>query len=128
MRKCTAFGLAALMCTAAVPAFAAWNHVGSVMFSTRSTYFAARADFRGDRLALTSRIGDVYCRNVEATFGDGQTRSIYTGMLRANDTVNIDLPGKVRSVQKLAFDCAPTDSSQATVDVAANTFEQQPFG
>lgn len=128
MRKCTAFGLAALMCTAAVPALAAWNHVGSVMFSTRSTHFAARADFSGDQMALTSRIGDVYCQNVEATFGDGQTRSIYTGMLRANQTVNIDLPGNVRSVQGLAFDCQPTDGSQGTVDVAANTSGPQNVG
>lgn len=128
MRKYAAFVLAALMCTAAVPAFAAWNHVGSVMFSTRSTHYSARADFSGDQMALTSRIGDVYCQNVEATFGDGQTRSIYTGMLRANQTVNIDLPGNVRSVQRLAFDCQPTDSSQGTVDVAANTFEQRPLG
>lgn len=128
MGKYAAFGLAALMCTAAVPAFATWNHLGSVMFSTRSTHFAARADFSGDRMALTSRIGDVYCQNVEATFGDGQTHSIYTGMLRANQTVNIDLPGNVRSVERLAFDCQPTDSSQGTVDVAANTFEQRPLG
>lgn len=128
MRNYAAFGLAALICTAAFPAFAAWNHIGSVMFSTRSNYYAARADFSGDRLALTSRIGDAYCNNVEATFSDGQTRNIYTGMLRANDTVNVNLPDNVRSVQRLAFNCQPVGSSQATVDVAANTSGPQNVG
>lgn len=128
MCKYVAFGLAALICTTAVPAFADWNHIGTAMFSTRSTYYSARADFSSDRMALTSRVGDVYCSSVEATFGDGQTRSVYTGMLRANDTVNIDLPGNVHSVQRLAFNCQPTDASQATVDVAANTSGPQNLG
>lgn len=128
MRKYTAFGIAALICTTTLPAFADWNQIGSVTFSAGSTYYSARADFSSDRMMLTSRISDVYCRNVEATFGDGRTRTIYTGMLRANDAVNIDLPGDVRSVRKLAFDCQPTDSSQATVDVAANTSQQQHLG
>ena len=121
MRNYAAFGLAALICTVTIPASAEWNHIGSAMFSTQSTYYSARADFSSDRMALTSRMGDVYCRNVEATFGDGQTRTIYQGTLRTNDTVNVNLPGNVRSVQRLAFDCRPTDASQATVDVAANT-------
>lgn len=128
MHKHAAFGLAALICTAAVPAFAAWNHIGTVMFSTRSNFYSARADFSSDRMALTSRVGDVYCRNVEATFGDGQTQTIYQGMLRANDTVNVNLPGEVRSVTRLAFNCQPTDASQATVDVAANTSGPQNLG
>lgn len=128
MRNYAAFGLAALICTAALPASAEWNHIGSATFSTRSTYYSARADFSGDRMALTSRMGDVYCRSVEATFGDGQTRKIYQGTLRANDTVNVNLPGNVRSVQRLAFDCQPTDASQATVDVAANTAGPQNLG
>lgn len=128
MRTYAAFGLAALICTTAVPAFAAWNHVGTAMFSTQSTYYSARADFSSDRMALTSRVGDVYCRNVEATFGDGQTRNIYTGTLPANETVNINLPGNVRSVQRLAFNCQPTDAAQATVDVAANTSGPQNVG
>lgn len=128
MHKYAALGLAALMCAAAVPAFADWNHIGSVMFSMQDNHYSARADFSGDRIALTSRTGDVYCRDVKATAGDGRTRTIYTGMLRANDTVNVDLPGDVRSVQQLVFDCQPTDRSQATVDVAANTLEQPHLG
>ena len=128
MRGYTAFGLTALICTAALPASAEWSHVGTAMFSTQSTYYAARADFNSDRMALTSRIGDVYCQNVEATFGDGQTQSIYQGTLRANQTVNVDLPGNVRSVQRLAFNCQPTNASQATVDVAANTSGPQNIG
>ena len=128
MRICRAIGIAALICTTTVPAFAEWNHVGSAMFSTRSTYYSARADFNSDRMALTSRMSDVYCRNVQATFGDGQTRSIYTGTIRANQTVNIDLPDNIRGVQGLAFDCQPVNGAQATVDVAANTTGPQNIG
>ena len=126
MKKCAVIGFAALMCTAAVPAIADWNSIGSVTFSMQDNHYSARADFHGDRMALTSRLGDVYCRDVEATSGNGRTRVIFSGTLRANDTANVDLPDDVRGVQKLAFDCQPTDgSSQATVDIAANTLNSE---
>lgn len=130
MRRYIAFGLAALLSTATAPAWGDWNHIGTVTFSMGNNHFSTQADFRGDRVALTSRAGDVYCRDVEAVFGNGRMRSIFRGMLRANSTVNIDLPGDVRRVQQLDFDCQPTDGSLASVDVAANTVDRggQRFG
>ena len=124
MRGYAAIGLAVLLGSSAVPAFADWNHVGSVMFSTQVNHFSTRADFHSDRLALTSRVGDVYCRGVRATFGNGQTQTIFSGMLHANATVNVDLPGDSKSVHQMSFDCQPTDASHASVDVAANIVGQ----
>ena len=120
MRKLLGLGLAALLCTAAVPAFADWDHLGTVTFSMRDNHDSAYANFRGDQVALTARNSDVNCRDVEATFGNGRTRTVWRGMLRAGETVNIDLPGDVRNVQQLDFDCRPMDRWRASVDVAAN--------
>ena len=128
MQRYAAIGLAALLCTTAAPTFADWDHIGSVMFSMRDNHDSTYGDFRGNSIALTSRTGDVFCRDVEATFGNGRTRTIFRGMIRSGNTVNVDLPGDVRNVQQLDFDCRPTDSWRARVDVAANTFDRGFYG
>jgi hypothetical protein len=120
MSRYGAFALAALLCTAAVPSYAAWGSIGSVSFSMRDNHDSSMVDFRGDRIALTSHEGDVYCRDIEATFGNGRTRTIYRGEIRADEPVNVDLNG-VREVRQLDFDCRPMDSWRARVDVAANS-------
>jgi hypothetical protein len=127
MSKYRAFALAALLCTVAAPSFAAWGPVGSVDFSMRDNHDSAMVNFRGDRLALTSHEGDVYCRDIEATFGNGRTRTIYRGDIRAGEPVNVDLNG-VRDVRQIDFDCRPMNSWHARVDVAANTVLGERFG
>jgi hypothetical protein len=128
MRKHLALGLTALLCTATVPAFAAWDHLGTVTFSMRDNHDSTYADFRGNRIALTSHDGDVNCRDIEAKFGNGRTRTIFRGMIRDGERVNVDLPGDVRNVQQLDFDCRPMGSWRARVDVAANTPDRGFFG
>jgi hypothetical protein len=127
MRTCVALGLTTLLCTAAVPAFADWDHVGTVTFSMRDNHDSTYADFRGDRVALTSRNSDVYCRDVEATFGNGRTRTLFSGMIPQGQTVNVDLPGGDRNVDRLDFDCRPMNGWRARVDVAANVADER-FG
>jgi hypothetical protein len=131
MKRYAAIGLAALLCSAAAPAFADWNQLGTLTFSMRDNHDSTNVSFQGDRVALTSRFADVYCRDVEATFGNGRTRTIFRGMLHADNAVNVDLPGDVRNVQHIDFDCRPTNRWRATVDVAANMdrdFRGQRFG
>ncbi len=121
MRCTRTLVLAALVCAATSPSFAAWQDVGSVNFSAGDNHDSAVANVHGDIIALTSRNGDVYCRSVDASFRDGTTAPIYQGKLSQGQTVNVDLE-QMRDVQQLNFDCHPMDRAHARVDVAANAF------
>lgn len=127
MRRYRAMALAALLCTAAAPAFAAWDHVGSVDVSVRDDHGTVWTHFRGDSVALTSRDGSVDCHNVSATSDSGRSRTIFRGYIQAGQTVNVDLHD-LRDVQRLDFDCRPMDNWRARVDVAANMFDRDMYG
>jgi hypothetical protein len=104
----------------AVPALAAWEPVGSVDFTYRDNHDANLGNFRGDAMGLTARGSDVYCNNVMVTFGNGRTRDIFRGELPRGETVTVDLPGGRRSVNRIDFDCRPTDRWRAQVDIASD--------
>src|SRR5579871_3772943 len=109
MRQVGGLVLAALLCTAAVPAFAALEPVGSVNFTIRNNSDSTFARFRAHTVALTARGCNVFCRNVDASFANGGSRSILQReMLRAGEPMNIGLPGGVRNVRRLDFNCRPT--------------------
>jgi hypothetical protein len=120
----TRFGVvlasALLAGSVAVPAFAAWEPVGSVDFTYRDSHDAKLGNFRGDAVGLTARGSDVVCDSVTATFGNGRTREIFSGELPRGETVTIDLPGRERSIDRVDFNCHPTDRWRARVDIATN--------
>lgn len=124
------FGLvlagALLTGTFAVPALAAWQPVGSVDFTYRDNHDAKLGNFRGDSIGLTARGSDVVCDRVMATFGNGRTREIFSGELPRGQTVTVDLPGRERSVDRVDFDCRPTENWRARVDIAANDIRGYP--
>ena len=122
MRRFGAIVLAGLLSGgAAVPALAAWDRVGTVDFSMRDTHDAKLGNFKGYAVGLTARNSDVTCDRVTATFGNGRTREIFRGELPRGETVTINLPGSQRSIDRVDFDCRPTDRYRATVDIAADT-------
>ena len=106
--------------TVAVPALAAWEPVGSVDFTYRDNHDSKLGNFRGDSIGLTARGSDVVCDRVMATFGNGRTREIFSGELPRGQTVTVDLPGRERSVDRVDFECRPTDRWRARVDIASN--------
>jgi hypothetical protein len=124
------FGLvlasALLTGTVAVPAMAAWHPVGSVDFTYRNTHDANLGNFRGDTMGLTARGSDVVCDSVTATFGNGRTREIFSGELPRGQTVTVDLPGRERSVDRVDFNCRPTERWRGRVDIAANDMRGYP--
>jgi hypothetical protein len=132
MRAYAAIGFLSFWCMAATPAFAEWDHLGTVTFSTENDQHSTNANFFGDRVALTSRLGNVYCRNVTVTLGSGKVRAIFHGMLRSGYTENVALPADSRDVRQLDLDCHPMNGTPATVDIAANTpsgdFGEQRYG
>ena len=119
-RSSTAAVVAAVLASSvAIPAFAAWDRVGSVQFSLRNNHDAMDyARLNGNAVGLTARNSDVTCDRVTATFGNGRTREIFNGELRRGRTVTVDLPGGERNVDRVDFYCRPLDRPQARVSAA----------
>ena len=105
------------------PAFAAMQQVGSVAlwpFQTLAGVVYPTA-LTGDILALTARgNADVVCRTVIATFGDGSAVEIFHGTLAPDDQFKVYMPGGVRNIQRIDFNCLSADRGRAIVTVDAN--------
>jgi len=121
MRR-TVIGLAALLTVTALPAFAAWDRIGAVDFSRRDTHQVQYGNFGGpvEALGLRARGGDIHCDSVTATFGNGRTREVFRGELIQGREITLDLPGDQRRVERLDFDCEPTDGFKANVAISAD--------
>jgi hypothetical protein len=120
--------LAAMLCAgAAVPAFAAWDRIGSVDFSYRNNIDVQYGNFGGpvESLSLRARNSDVTCRDVTATFGNGNTRSVFHGFLARGRDVTLDLPGNGRMIRRLDFNCRSMDRNGARVEIAADVGRYQ---
>jgi hypothetical protein len=113
--------LAMLMC-AATPAMADWDPIGSVDIGYRRDRERASFDLGGpvDRIRLRAEQGDVNCRSVDATFGNGRSRSIFNGSLRGGETRTIDLPGNERQLRRLSFTCGAQDRRGGIISIAAD--------
>jgi hypothetical protein len=108
--------------SAAVPALAAWDRIGSVDFTRRDTRDVQYGDFGGpvEALALQARGASMHCDTVTATFGNGRTREVFSGELPEGRNVTLDLPGDQRRVERLDFDCQPIDSREGSVAVSVD--------
>ena len=117
---------AILVSSVAVPAMAAWDRIGSVDFSTRDNTDTQFGTFGGrvESLSLVARNTDVRCRDVTATFGNGQTQQVFRGFLPRGRNVEVTLPNG-RMIRRLDFDCRPMDRDRATVDIAADVGRYQ---
>jgi len=112
---------AILLSSVAVPASAAWDRIGSVDFSPRDNTETQYGNFGGrvESLSLIARNADVRCRDVTATFGNGDTQQVFRGFLPRARNVEVTLPNG-RFIRRLDFDCRPMDRDRATVDIAAD--------
>lgn len=123
MNRRTILPIAALLiASAASPAFAAWDRIGSVDFTRRDTHDVQYGNFGGsvETLALQARGSSLRCDSVTATFGNGRTRQVFRGNLPEGQNVTVDLPGGERRVSKLDFDCRPAERGRASVDIVAD--------
>ncbi|HSM94586.1 MAG TPA: hypothetical protein VLT91_00980 [Rhizomicrobium sp.] len=115
--------LAAVLCAgAATPALADWDSIGSVHVSRGRDHDVRMFDLGGpvDRISLRAEDNAVECRSVTATFGNGNTRQIFSGRLYENRPTAIDLPGNNRDVGRLSFDCSAGRWRDATIRIAAD--------
>lgn len=127
MRSSRLLAMAAILFSSvAVPAWAAWDRIGSVDFSARDNSDTQYGNFGGrvESLSLIARNADVRCRDVTATFGNGQTQQVFRGFLQRGRNVELTLPNG-RLIRRLDFDCRPMDRERATVDIAADVGRYQ---
>ena len=105
-----------------LPAFAAWDRIGSVDFTRRDTRDVQYGNFGGpvEALALRARGSDIRCESVTATFGNGRTREVFRGELPVGREVTLDLPGGERRVERLDFNCQPLDRGNGSVAISAD--------
>ena len=122
MKRSTMILAAALTAATAVPAFAAWDRIGSVDFTRRDTRDVQYGNFGGpvEALALQARGADMHCDSVSATFGNGRTREVFSGELPEGRNITLDLPGGERRVERLEFACEPIDRGRGSVDVSVD--------
>jgi hypothetical protein len=118
-------GFAALFCLGlAAPALAAWDSLGRVNVDGRpGTDRDARTFNMGgpvERLQLRAERSDIECRSVRARFGNGNRRDIFHGRLREGRTVDIDMPGNARNLNRLAFACTALDRRGGTIRISAD--------
>lgn len=111
-----------LISATALPARAAMQPVGSVLLLPVSTGTAVPyTNLRGDILALTARgNADVGCHTVIATFSDGSYAEIFHGVLPPDELFKVYLPGGVRDIARIDFNCLSIDRGRAIIDIDAN--------
>jgi hypothetical protein len=119
MRRTTAVLLAALISTAALPAFADWQRMASIDVSARDNHEFSMQEFKGNVIALTARDSDVMCNRVTAVYSNGDKRPLFLGIMPKGLSLRVDLPPGV--VDRITFNCHPLRGGQARVDVAADT-------
>jgi hypothetical protein len=122
MNKTRLAVLAAVLCAgAATPALADWNMIGSVDVNGRD-HSVRNFNLGGpvDRLQLRAENNTIDCRSVTATFGNGNTRQVFSGRIYENRPANVDLPGNSRDIKRLAFNCTAGQYRNATIRIAAD--------
>ena len=113
---------AILSVAGAAPALADWDRIGSVDVDFHRDHDRVYTDFGGsiERLELRAENSAVQCRSVRATFGNGNTRQIFSGRLPRDRNVDIDLPGRARDVKRLDFSCVSMRPRGATISIFAD--------
>ncbi len=108
MKTARTAAFSAMLCaSAAMPAFAAWDHVGVITIDQRNGRERNVFDLGGPVSALRLRAEDtdIRCASVKATFAGGKVSTLYSGSLRKGQDTTVDLPGRDRNITALAFDC-----------------------
>jgi len=108
MKRTRLLAIAAVM-TAAMnaPALADYVRLGNVDVGYRTDRDSSFVRFGGglEGLRLEADRSNIYCRKIRVTYGDGRRDNVFTGMLREDRPVYVDLRGGTRRVTRLDFVC-----------------------
>ncbi|HWA04632.1 MAG TPA: hypothetical protein VG819_14020 [Rhizomicrobium sp.] len=113
----------ATLCTLGVagPASADYVRLGSVDVGYRMDKDTQWTRFGGhmEGLRLVADGNDVFCRSIVAQFGNGMKQNVYSGGLREDRPIYVDLQGGSRLVKDITFKCRSDKRSGARIFVAA---------
>jgi hypothetical protein len=107
---------------ASTPALADYTRLGSVEVGHRvdSDTVWTRFGGRMEGLRLTADRSDVRCRSIRVQYGSGQWQEIFSGALREDQPVNIDLAGGTRTVKRINFVCRSQEFTGARIFISAD--------
>lgn len=108
MNRMKVLAMAAIMTAGtAAPALADYVRLGSVDVGYRADRDSNFVRFAGglEGLRLTADRSNIFCRHITVTYGDGRRDEVYSGMLREDRPVNVDLAGGRRRVTRIDFVC-----------------------
>jgi hypothetical protein len=113
---------AAVLAGIATPALAEWNEIGTVRVGPGRDRDSRSFDLGGpvERIQLRADGSDINCRSVDARFGNGQTRSVFSGALRDGMPVNVNLPGRERNISGMIFNCGAENRRGGDIVVVAD--------
>jgi len=124
MRKLPIFALfAAIGAAASTSAFAdQYVRLGSVDVGFRTDRDTAWTRFGGgmEGLRLAADRSDIRCRSIVAHFGDGTQQNVFSGELRDNRPIEVDLRGGTRRVRDISFTCRSDERAGGKIYIAAN--------
>jgi hypothetical protein len=112
---------AALTIGVSAPALADYVRLGSVDVGFHTDKDTAWTRFGGgmEGLRLQADGNDVNCRSIVAHFADGSKQNVFSGKLREDRPVNVDLAGGTRRVRDVTFTCRSDERGGAKIHLAA---------
>ena len=122
MKKAHTIAIAAMLTAgSAIPALAAWNHVGNVEVSPSRYTDVQLGGFRGpvERIRFHSD-GRADCDNIRVRYDNGETREVYSGTLYDGQDQTITFPDRSSLVNAVSFSCRAARDDGAQIAVAAD--------
>lgn len=122
MKKAHTIAIAAMLTAgSAIPALAAWNHVGNVEVSPYRYTDVRLGNFQGpvDRIRFHSD-GRADCDNIRVRYDNGQTREVYSGTLYDGQDQTITFPDRSNLVTAVSFSCRAAREGGAQIAVTAD--------
>ncbi len=122
MKKARMIAIATLLTAgSAIPAFAAWTHVGDVQVSPYRYTDVQLGEFNGpvERIRFHSD-GRADCDNIRVRYDNGDTREVFSGALFDGQDQTIAFPDRSSLVNEVSFSCRAAHEGGAQIAVSAD--------